>query len=57
MYEATAAFDFEGRSEKELTFKKGDTLILYKQISADWWEGAHKGQEGIIPDKYIHIKR
>lgn len=55
--EAIAGFDYEGRSERELSFKKGDSLLLYTQVSPDWWEGAHQGQEGLIPDKYVHIKR
>jgi len=55
--EAVAGFDYEGRSERELSFKKGDTLLLYTQASDDWWEGAHQGKEGLIPDKYVHIKR
>lgn len=57
VFEATAGYDFEGRSEKELSFKKGDTLLLYNQVSKDWWEGAHNGREGLIPDQYVHIKR
>ena len=55
--EAVAGFDYEGRSERELSFRKGDNLLLYTQVSDDWWEGAHQGKEGLIPDKYVHIKR
>lgn len=54
--EATAQFDFNARSERELTFKKGDTLTLYTQVSNDWWRGALAGREGLIPDKYIMLK-
>ncbi|GFO43846.1 slit-robo rho GTPase-activating protein 1, partial [Plakobranchus ocellatus] len=54
--EATAIFDFEARSPRELSFKNGDTLILYHQMSADWWEGCFQGKEGLIPDKYISVK-
>ncbi|XP_076182600.1 SLIT-ROBO Rho GTPase-activating protein 1 isoform X2 [Ptiloglossa arizonensis] len=54
--EATAQFDFNARSERELSFKKGDTLTLYTQVSNDWWRGALAGREGLIPDKYIMIK-
>lgn len=55
--EAVAAYDFDGRSGRELSFKRGDSLVLYNQKSVDWWEGAYNGQEGLIPDKYIHQKR
>ena len=57
VFEAIAAFDYEGRTEGELSFKQGDTLLLFNQKSTDWWEGAHQGKEGYIPDKYIHIKQ
>lgn len=54
--EAVALHDFEGRSGRELSFKKGESLILYTQASHDWWEGCCHGQEGLIPDKYIAVK-
>ncbi|XP_035828526.1 SLIT-ROBO Rho GTPase-activating protein 1 [Aplysia californica] len=54
--EATSVFDFEARSPRELSFKRGDTLVLYNQVSADWWEGCFHGKEGLIPDKYIALK-
>ncbi|XP_012261034.1 SLIT-ROBO Rho GTPase-activating protein 1-like isoform X2 [Athalia rosae] len=54
--EATAQFDFNARSARELSFKKGDTLTLYAQVSNDWWRGALAGREGLIPDKYVMLK-
>ncbi|XP_065218066.1 SLIT-ROBO Rho GTPase-activating protein 1-like isoform X2 [Planococcus citri] len=54
--EATAQFDFSARSERELSFKKGDHIILYSQVSNDWWKGSVNGKEGLIPDKYILVK-
>ncbi|KAG5898835.1 hypothetical protein JTB14_014266 [Gonioctena quinquepunctata] len=54
--EATAQFDFIARSDRELSLKRGDFVTLYSQVSNDWWRGAVKGQEGLIPDKYISLK-
>lgn len=54
--EATAQFDFIARSDRELSLKKGDTVTLFSQVSNDWWRGAVKGQQGLIPDKYISLK-
>ncbi|XP_034237619.1 SLIT-ROBO Rho GTPase-activating protein 1-like isoform X2 [Thrips palmi] len=55
--EATAQFDFLARSERELSFKKGDHLQLFTQVSNDWWRGrGARGVEGLIPDKYILLK-
>ncbi|XP_035784837.1 SLIT-ROBO Rho GTPase-activating protein 1-like isoform X2 [Anopheles albimanus] len=56
MFEAIVQFDFHARSERELSLRKGDTVILYNQVSNDWWRGAVKGKTGLIPDKYISLK-
>ncbi|ESO06543.1 hypothetical protein HELRODRAFT_160724 [Helobdella robusta] len=54
--EALALFDFHGRTDRELSFKKGDTLIVYEKVSPDWWEGAVGDKEGLLPDKYISVQ-
>lgn len=53
--DAQALYDFHGRTDRELSFKKGDTIILFEKMSKDWWEGAVGDQEGLIPDKYITV--
>ncbi|XP_078679151.1 SLIT-ROBO Rho GTPase-activating protein 1-like isoform X8 [Branchiostoma floridae x Branchiostoma belcheri] len=54
--EAIARFDYVGRTERELSFKKGDSLLLFSRASDDWWEGRCHGEDGLVPDKYIHVK-
>ena len=54
--EAQALYDFSARSAREVNFHKGDTITLFKQVSNDWWKGSVRGQEGLIPDKYIMLK-
>lgn len=54
--EAVAQFDFSARSERELSFNKGDLLLLHYQASSDWWKGSFQGKMGLIPDKYILLK-
>lgn len=54
--EATAQFDFSARSNRELSFRKGDTVTLKKQVSNDWWQGTVNGKDGLVPDKYISLK-
>uniref|UniRef100_A0A8D2Q6C5 SLIT-ROBO Rho GTPase activating protein 3 n=1 Tax=Varanus komodoensis TaxID=61221 RepID=A0A8D2Q6C5_VARKO len=51
--EAIAKFDYIGRSPRELSFKKGASLLLYHRASEDWWEGRHNGVDGLIPHQYI----
>jgi len=56
--EAVALYDFRARTKRELSFNKGDTLMLYVRVSADWWEGTTiDDQDGLIPDKYVHIRQ
>ena len=40
----------------QVSFMKGDSIILYSQASSDWWRGCVGGREGLIPDKYVLIK-
>jgi len=54
--EAHAQYDFTARSSREVSFRKGDTILLYAQVSGDWWRGSVDGREGLIPDKYILLK-
>ncbi|MED6286162.1 SLIT-ROBO Rho GTPase-activating protein 2, partial [Characodon lateralis] len=54
--EAIARFDYTGRSGRELTFKKGASLLLFQRASDDWWEGQHNGVDGLVPHQYIVIQ-
>lgn len=68
--EAVALYDYKGRSDKELSFKKGTQLAIRGQLSADWWQGsliassnnnnnttnATPLKVGYIPDKYIAFR-
>ncbi|XP_064589412.1 SLIT-ROBO Rho GTPase-activating protein 2 isoform X1 [Zonotrichia leucophrys gambelii] len=54
--EAIAKFDYAGRTARELSFKKGASLLLYQRASDDWWEGRHNGVDGLIPHQYIVVQ-
>ncbi|XP_075893073.1 SLIT-ROBO Rho GTPase-activating protein 3 isoform X2 [Nelusetta ayraudi] len=54
--EAIAKFDYGGRTPRELSFKKGASLLLYHRASEDWWEGRHNGVDGLIPHQYIVVQ-
>ncbi|KAM3911917.1 rho GTPase-activating protein 4 isoform 2-T2 [Leptodactylus fuscus] len=53
--EALAKFDYSARTAQELSFKKGDTIILHSKASGDWWRGELAGVRGLVPHKYINI--
>ncbi|XP_019736073.1 SLIT-ROBO Rho GTPase-activating protein 2 isoform X3 [Hippocampus comes] len=54
--EAIARFDYSGRTSRELSFKKGASLLLYQRASDDWWEGRHNGVDGLVPHQYIVVQ-
>jgi len=58
MEEAVALFDYNGRTNKELSFKTNQIIYIYKKLNHQWWLGhiAGKYQSGFIPDGYIKLK-
>ncbi|CAF3685098.1 unnamed protein product [Rotaria socialis] len=58
MVEAVALFDYSGRTNKELSFKKDQSIFIYKKMNHEWWLGHIAGgsQSGFIPDGYIKLK-
>ncbi|XP_073446882.1 rho GTPase-activating protein 4 isoform X3 [Dendrobates tinctorius] len=53
--EALAKFDYLARTPQELSFKKGDLIVLHSKASGDWWRGESGGLRGLVPHKYINI--
>ncbi|VEL43816.1 unnamed protein product [Protopolystoma xenopodis] len=57
---AIAHADFVGGSARELSFRQGDEIILYRQLSEHWWEGQLSsdptGTRGLIPALYVSNK-
>ncbi|XP_043969255.1 sorbin and SH3 domain-containing protein 1 isoform X5 [Gambusia affinis] len=50
---ARAIYDFKAQTAKELTFKKGDSVNIIRQIDNNWYEGEHRGRVGIFPIAYV----
>ncbi|XP_018085166.1 rho GTPase-activating protein 4 isoform X2 [Xenopus laevis] len=53
--EAIARFDYSAQTPQELSFKKGDILLLHGKANGDWWRGEIAATLGLIPHKYISI--
>ena len=54
---AVAVYDFQSQSEKELSFKKGDVIVIRlitKKVDANWFEGDISDRTGIFPS-YVTI--
>nr|BAF02920.1 protein tyrosine kinase src [Monosiga ovata] len=50
-----ALYDYAARAEDDLTFKKGDKLLVLNQSDGDWWQAqlVSSGQKGFIPSNYV----
>ena len=51
--EVVAVHEFRGESNKELSFNKGDKLIVVNKFHPDWWEATMNGQVGVIPANFV----
>ncbi|KAM7054281.1 spectrin alpha chain, erythrocytic 1 isoform 1-T1 [Molossus nigricans] len=48
-----ALYDFQARSNREVTMKKGDVLILLNSINKDWWKVGAEDHQGFVPAVYV----
>jgi len=49
----TAIYDYTADSDVELSFSKGDTIILLKKNLNGWWEGEYYGRRGLFPSVFV----
>ncbi|KAJ3053892.1 hypothetical protein HK097_003130 [Rhizophlyctis rosea] len=54
---ATALFNYTAERDTDLSFKKGDTIVVTKQGGAEeWWRGrVNDGPEGEFPGNYCRV--
>lgn len=48
-----AMYDLSTAEQDELSFKKGDIIIVLEQVYRDWWRGTLHGKVGIFPLNYV----
>lgn len=48
-------YHYTARSSKELSFKKGDIIHVYKRSNNDWWDGCLDGLDGFVPSAYVQL--
>lgn len=50
-----ALYDYAARAEDDLTFRKGDELLVTNQSDGDWWQAQliSTGKKGFIPSNYV----
>ncbi|XP_078246731.1 sorbin and SH3 domain-containing protein 1 isoform X22 [Pogona vitticeps] len=55
--DAIAKFSFNGDTEVEMSFRKGERITLIRQVDENWYEGKIIGtsRQGIFPVTYVDI--
>ncbi|PVU89477.1 hypothetical protein BB561_005336 [Smittium simulii] len=55
---ASALYSFEGQAPGDLSFNKGDKIVIIKSTDTqnDWWEGSCKGITGQFPANYVRLE-
>ncbi|CAJ1058835.1 rho guanine nucleotide exchange factor 6 isoform X2 [Xyrichtys novacula] len=48
-----ARFNFKQNNEDELSFNKGDLILVTRQEEGGWWEGMLSGKTGWFPSNYV----
>ena len=50
-----ALYDYDARTDEDLSFKKGDHLEILNDTQGDWWFARSKPTklEGYIPSNYV----
>ena len=48
-------YDYDSRTDDDLSFKKGDLMYIISTDEGDWWFARSKdgGKEGYIPSNYV----
>lgn len=41
---------------REIAFRKGDLVLILRQLDKNWYEGEFKGNIGIFPISYVEVK-
>nr|1UUE_A Chain A, SPECTRIN ALPHA CHAIN [Gallus gallus] len=48
-----ALYDYQEKSPREVTMKKGDILTLLNSTNKDWWKTEVNGRQGFVPAAYV----
>ncbi|XP_075866043.1 sorbin and SH3 domain-containing protein 1 isoform X19 [Microcebus murinus] len=57
--EAIAKFNFNGDTQVEMSFRKGERITLLRQVDENWYEGRIPGtsRQGIFPITYVDVMK
>lgn len=52
---ARALFNYEASEQSDLTFKKGDLILLKRQVDENWYQGELNSRQGFFPASYVQV--
>ncbi|KAM8789218.1 LOW QUALITY PROTEIN: E3 ubiquitin-protein ligase SH3RF3 [Rhynchonycteris naso] len=52
-----ALYSYEGKEPGDLTFSKGDVIILRRRVDEHWFHGELRGAHGFLPASYVQCLR
>ena len=48
-----AIYEYEARTEDEISFPDGASLDIYERNDPEWWLARYKEEVGLIPATYV----
>ncbi|XP_069130839.1 E3 ubiquitin-protein ligase SH3RF3-like isoform X1 [Argopecten irradians] len=52
---AKALYNYEGKDQGDLSFRKGDLILLRKKVDENWFHGELGSQHGFFPASYVQV--
>ncbi|KAK6637282.1 hypothetical protein RUM44_007696 [Polyplax serrata] len=50
-----ALYDYISKEPGDLSFRKGETILLHRSVNAQWLQGECGGKTGIFPTQYVQV--
>ncbi|XP_015264533.1 PREDICTED: SH3 domain-containing protein 19 isoform X2 [Gekko japonicus] len=50
-----ALYDFTAETNEDLSFKRGDHILILERVDSEWYKGRLNGKEGIFPANFVHV--
>ena len=48
-----ALYDYVEKTNREISVKKGDEMLLLQSSNKEWWKVDHNGRIGFVPANYL----
>ncbi|XP_064615603.1 sorbin and SH3 domain-containing protein 1-like [Liolophura sinensis] len=55
--QAKAKYNFTAQTPVEMSLRKGEIVVLLRQVDENWYEGQIGGRQGIFPVAYVEVIR